>query len=169
MVETLAMQANRSIEFVTGQLAYAERATIPETDPVFGDSSMDYRSCSGAVGRVLLWSPTQSIGVQLEQGELDDGIDNNGNGLIDEGRLVFTQDLGLAAEQQTTKGHWIREYLEGEVPNGIDDNGNGLIDERGLTFQTDGSTVNVQLTLEALDPSGRLITKTVRSTIRIRN
>jgi len=165
----LSMQAHRALEFITRELAQAERATIPNSDPIFGCSAAPYRLCRGANGLVPLWGPMCSVGLQLEAGEVDDGLDNNRNGLIDEQALVWTLNVGLPEQQQIIESHWIREYLEGEIPNGADDNGNGLIDERGLTFETHGDVIDVQLTLEALDPQGRVVTRTVRGSVRVRN
>jgi hypothetical protein len=167
--ETLSMQAHRTIEFITKELVAAQRGMIPDSDPLFGSSAVTYRQCVGANGLVLQWGPLRSIALQLEAGEVNDGLDNNQNGLIDEQALVWTESVGLPEQRQTLKAHWIREFLEGEIPNGADDNGNGLIDERGLTIETNGDVLDVQLTLESRNPQGRLITKTVRGSARVRN
>ena len=62
----------------------------------------------------------------------------------------------------------VSPYLEGEIPNGMDDNGNGLIDEKGLSFVVDRNAVTIRLTLDQL-VDGRMVTKTVQTTVTCRN
>jgi hypothetical protein len=83
-----------------------------------------------------------------EEGELDDGADNNGNGLVDEGCLFWTRDVGEPSEKTHVIARGVREYLEGEEPNLDDDNGNGLEDERGFCLERVGEALVIRLTLE---------------------
>jgi prepilin-type N-terminal cleavage/methylation domain-containing protein len=115
------------------------------------------------------WS-TARVELRYEAGEVDDGIDNNGNGLVDEGRVVLIRDPGGPDEIEATLTHWVAEYLEGETPlNALDDNGNGLVDERGLVFERAGNTIRIHLTLQRLDADGRLVTSTAETSVLLRN
>jgi hypothetical protein len=107
--------------------------------------------------------------LELETGEQDNGLDDNGNGLVDEGVIVWTENPGLVDERRVIRSHWVREYLEGELPNGLDDNGNGLRDERGLCFSIEGDVLTIRITLERRDDDGRIHTKTVQTSVRVRN
>lgn len=118
-------------------------------------------------GRIT-WSSNRAE-FRLEPGESDDGIDNDGNGLVDEGMLVVLQDAGGADELVTVIAHDVREYLEDELPNGIDDNANGLIDERGVTFERIGNELRIHLTLEAIGRDGRTVTRTLTTSVWSRN
>jgi len=118
-------------------------------------------------GRIT-WSADRAE-FRLESGESDDGLDNNGDGLVDEGVLVLVQDAGGAGENAITLAHGVREYLEGELANGLDDNGNGLIDERGVTFERTGGDLRLHLTLEGVDRDGRIVTRTLETTVWSRN
>ncbi|MEE8469357.1 MAG: hypothetical protein V3T22_12930, partial [Planctomycetota bacterium] len=46
-------------------------------------------------GSDVLPGPTSRLALEYETGEINDGIDNNGNGLVDEGVLVLVRDVGL--------------------------------------------------------------------------
>ena len=89
--------------------------------------------------------------------------------LIDEGVVVWTENEGVPGERRVIVCRGVRELLEGEIANGLDDNGNGLIDEPGFCVQVTGEVVTLRLTLDALDSDNRVLTKTVESSIWIRN
>ena len=162
--------AHRLLEFVVGQIADAGVAGLdPQPTTDFGSSTLTFRHAAGYAAGAVVWGPEFQILWELEQGELNDGLDNNGNGLADEGNVVFVRNPGLPSEVRVTKGHWVREFLEGEVPNLADDNDNLLTDERGLSFHLQESVMTVRVSLERLHPEGRSITRTVETSVRLRN
>jgi len=129
-----------------------------------------YSQVLGAPAGVALLGPTRSVRLDYAQGELDDGLDNNGNGLVDECRILLCQDTATGPE--IAIGGFVREFLQGEVGgNDADDNGNGLDDERGLcmTFDPDTHTLMVRLTIERLTSQGRLVTSTAETAVLLRN
>ena len=116
----------------------------------------------------ITWQ-TIRIEFQYDPAEIDDGIDNDGDGLVDEGRAVLLRNWNTAAEKRTVLCNDVREYLEGETPDGNEENGNDLTDERGLCFELDGDRLTIRLTLEKTDHEGRLATVTVETTVHFRN
>lgn len=163
--------ARRAIAHVADELLDADRSTIV-LDPgaPFPSTGLDYRRGLGWAGG-LLTTPTRRLTLQYMPGEVDDGVDNNGNGLIDECRLVFTPDVDTAPGLTVTRTNWVRELLEGELPNGVDDNGNGAVDEGGLfvTFDPATGIFTAALTLERRNREGQLVTRTARTSVRVRN
>jgi hypothetical protein len=163
-------QARRLLERIASEFADVDRTTLnPNPLAPFGTSTLSYRRCEGWAGGAIVLGPTRQIRLTLEPGELDNGIDDNHNGRIDERRVVLVPDTATPA---TTigLGGWVREFAEGETPNGADDNGNGLVDERGLSFEHDGNgTLTIRLTLERLDPQGRPVDFTVQTAVHMRN
>ena len=89
--------------------------------------------------------------------------------LIDECEAVLVMDENGPDEQTIVLAHEIREFLEGETQNGLDDNGNGLVDERGLCFERTGDDLALRLTLESRDREGRLVTRTLETSVYPRN
>lgn len=163
-------QTRRLLERIASEFADADRSSLnPNPLTPFCTSTISYARCQGWAGGAMVLGPTRRIQLVLEQGELDNGIDDNGNGLIDERRVQLVPDTatpGVAIEL----GGFVRARAAGELPNGVDDNGNGLVDEPGLWFLNDGTgTLTISLTLERLDPWGRLLTRTLQTAVRIRN
>jgi hypothetical protein len=163
-------QARRMLERIAGEFADVDRSSLnPNPLSPFFASTLTYARCQGWAAGAMIVGPTRSIQLVLEQGELDNGVDDNGNGLIDERRVMLVPDTATPGEA-VSLGGYVRELAEGELPNGIDDNGNGLIDEPGLWFLNDGNwTLGINLTLERPDARGRLLTRTLRTAVRIRN
>jgi len=165
-------QARRMVDRIARELLDADRSSLLLAPPApFGATSIDYNRCEGYAAGAMLVGPTRRIRLVLQPGELDNGIDDNGNGLVDECRLELLPDAFGEPDQVVGWGGFVREYLEGELPNGVDDNGNGLVDERGLclTYDSTRGVLTVRLTLERLDPLQRPITRTVETAVEVRN
>ena len=141
----------------------------PDPVPGAGAESMSYEQAVDIVAGSVVLSPTRRLGFVYEAGELDNGVDDNGNGLVDEGRLVLTENVGLPDERQRVLTRWVAELFQGELDNGLDDNGNGLVDENGFYLERDGETLIVRLTLERLSAEGRLLTRSAQTSVRMRN
>lgn len=114
------------------------------------------------------WSSTV-IELRYEETETDDGIDNDGDELIDEGMVVLIKGWNDPEERTVVLARSVREYLAGETANGLDDNGNGLIDERGLCFDLADGNLSVHLTLERRDADHVLFARTLESSVWLRN
>lgn len=144
---------------------------VLEPDPAdeYGTSELLFREVVGIVGGAPVWGPQARIAFEYESGELDDGLDNNGNGLVDEGVIVLTRNVGEANETRSIVCHGVRELQEGEFPDGDDDNDNGLIDEGGLSISRVDRVLNIRVSLETLDGGGRPIVRTVTTAVRLRN
>ena len=155
---------------IANTLADAGRAQlVPEPVPAVGCFNLAFRNPSGFVDDEVQWGPLERIRFEREAGELDDGLDNNGNGLVDEGVVVWLRNAGTIDEQRVVLAKGVRELDPGEIENGIDDDGDGMIDERGLTFSIVGDVLEIELTTEGFDAQGRLRTATVSTSVLIRN
>lgn len=171
-------QARRLASRIAEEFLTASRGSLTDgAAPVWSGGAVDdgeieysYWQVMGFAGGALQPSPVRRVRLDYAQGELDDGLDNNGNGLVDECRILLTLDTGTATE--IAIGGFVREFLQGEIGgNDADDNANGLEDERGLcmTFDPDTNTVMVRLTIERLTSQGRLVTSTAETAVRLRN
>ena len=105
----------------------------------------------------------------LEAGELLDDVDNDGDGLIDEGSVVLTRDPTGPNEISVTLCRNVREYYQGESLDFDDENDNGLVDEAGFHIQRIGDQLIVRLTVEDVDLRGDVVIKSAEALIRIRN
>ncbi|HPF12739.1 MAG: prepilin-type N-terminal cleavage/methylation domain-containing protein [Planctomycetes bacterium] len=132
-------------------------------------AGISYQKALDFVGDAIVWGPAGRLEFRLEPNELADGIGNDGNGLVDEGMVVWVENSMLPDETEVIIAHGVRSLLEGELPNGLDDNGNGLIDEPGLCFEINGQTLSIRLSLERIGPDGNSIIRTSETRVTLRN
>lgn len=141
---------------------------VPDPTSEFGVQDLRFRQAEGYAAGVT-WSNELEVAFEYEAGELDDGLDNNENGLVDEGVLVLTRDVGGADERRVVLCHGVAELAAGETINGLDDNGDGLKDERGFNVHRAGDVLTVGLTVEARDKNGELAQRSMRTAVCFRN
>lgn len=167
----LNQDSQRAMDRIVSQLMPAGSSTInPDPAPPIGVQGLRFRHTAGIVAGVVQWQPEKSIEFRQAANDPDDGVDNDGDGLIDEGEIVLVTNVGLLNERTDILATGVLEYLKGELPNAADDNGNGLIDERGLTFVRRDGALLVTFSLGARSPSGPgIVARTLTSTISFRN
>jgi len=142
--------------------------TPPMTPTVWSENLAFQDAIDWQAGALIL-GPARRITLQYAQGELDNGIDDNGDGLIDEGSVVLIDNEGQPDQVTRVLVSGVSELLAGETANGLDDNGNGLVDERGFCFDLSNDVLNVSLSLQRLGPDGNLIVRTHRDSLRLHN
>jgi hypothetical protein len=153
------------------------RATlVPDPQPIpnvqgVGTATLDYRKVVGVAGGVPQWGQINRIAFEYSPSELDNGLDDDGNGLVDEGTCVMTENPDTAQARRVVLVNGVRELLEGELSNGVDDNANGLVDEPGLVFDVNNDNLIIRLSVERMpsDGSQRRIVRTIETSILLRN
>lgn len=161
--------ARRTVERIASELVSAGLDTLdPVPSAPWGSANLTFQPIEGFDGEVV-WGTPRSFALVLDTGELDNGLDDDGDGRIDERALAYTRDPLGPGELTTLWAHDVRELAEGELDNGADDNGNGLEDEEGLSFELVGGRLIVRLSLEELDREGNSLVRTVETSVRLRN
>jgi type II secretory pathway pseudopilin PulG len=140
---------------------------LPDPAGDFGTASLQFRRAIGLNGTAPEWGPTQSLTFEYAPEETNDGLDNDGNGLVDDGLLVLTRDVG-GDPHRAVLCRGLRELLEGEVANGDDDNGNGVRDEAGFNVHRVGEVLFVRLSVEEPLETGTIV-RTLETSVRLRN
>jgi len=148
-------------------LSVGEEELLPNPTGQFGTSDLLFRRPTGLNGLNILWGDQNRLAFEQEQGESDDGIDEDGDGLVDEGRVVLTRDIG-GNERRAVLCTGVRELFEGEVANGADDNGNGIVDEAGFNVHRVGDVLYLRLSLEEPGETGSIV-RTLETSVRLRN
>jgi hypothetical protein len=166
----LQIRARRSLDRIADEVEMAGASgLVPLPTLPFGSSTISFATPTGIIGGVVQWGDTTRIQFQYSATDPKDGVDNDGNGMIDDGQVVLTRHLGLANQQSVVLVHGVTEYMDGENANAADDNANGLIDEKGLSFDIQGKTLTIRLTLGNKDARGTLNERTVETSVRLRN
>ena len=132
----------------------------------------------GVAGLTMLWGPRMRLALEMEPGESDDGVDEDGDGLVDEGQIVLTRDHLGANEQTSILCKGVRELLEGEALNGSDDNDNDkdgttneagdIVDEAGFNVHRVGDMLFLKLSMEEALETGTIVC-TLETSVRLRN
>ncbi|MCA9320150.1 MAG: hypothetical protein KDB53_05420 [Planctomycetes bacterium] len=167
----LNLEATRAVEKVSREILSAGVSTLFPSNPSapLGTSQLTYQKGQGWGASGKVWSAPMRIELRFANGEIDDGIDNNGDGLVDEGTVYLILDANLATEREMPIATNVKEYFGDEEPNAIDDNDNGLVDERGLSFELRDDQLTIRLSLIGVLPGGSIIRSDVEQSVRMRN
>ena len=165
----LESRASRCANRVAAELmASSDTVMFPDSADEFGSEVVNFRQPIGLNGAGIIWGPLNQLTREYDPAEVDDGLDNDGDGLIDEGQLVLVRNVGDPNERRTILTRGVAEMGAGEILDGLDNNGNGVIDEGGFNVRRIGTVMQVHLHLEDLD-QGRLIDRSIDTAVRMRN
>jgi len=164
-------EADLALQRACDALRGADPAWLTPPDPAGSEQQLDFQSTVGLQDDgTPIPGVVQRLAFEYDDLEADDGIDNDGDGLVDEGRLVYVVDVG-GANQRRVLARDVAEAPPGEVlGNGLDDDDNDVADDRGFSFVLTDSTLTLRLTLERVDhaTNGTLV-QTYERTVALRN
>ena len=167
-------RAARALERMVRELRCAASGTVTDVStplgaPKFWAASLDYRPAEGWKDDALELGEPCRLELALAPGELDNGLDDNGDGLADERVVRLVEDAGGPGQRSTVLATNVSALLDGEVLNGLDDNGNGLVDEAGLCFDQEANLLTLRLSVEGRGPGGESIVRTFEDSLVLRN
>lgn len=176
-----AAQARQNDE-VEGRLTRALERAHDETrfvinDLIWEDLSgastfskvLTFQSVASLDGGVMTPSDVTRLEVLMEDSEADDGVDNDGDGLIDEGALWLTRDFGGPNEKSVILCKGVTEYYDGEALGNGDDNGNLLVDESGFHVERDEDRLVFRLSVERVKEDGVRTLRSGEASVNVRN
>lgn len=135
-----------------------------------GSEVLDFVQAIGFAAGNPIWGPSMRIAAEYETGEVDDGVDNDGDGLVDERMLVLTRDVATPSPKRVVLARGLLEWGDGETPNNnIDDNANGVTDEQGFNMHMVGDVISLRLWLQAVDADNQVVIREIQNTVRLRN
>lgn len=169
-VAALEQNLQRSLQRAAAELTTSGVGLL-QPDPVEGLAydDLDFQQIIGQTDGVADPGPTQQLVTELEPGEFDDGLDNDGDGLVDERRLLLIRDPGGDDEQRVVLCSGVLELLDGELANGLDDNGNEVEDEPGFHLERNGSVLTLRMSLGVRGMGGDVLVRTSQLDVRLRN
>lgn len=169
--EEVEAQCRRNLDRVAEELEGVGRTMLfPDPSTAFGTGTLTYQHPASISNMgVVTWDNARHLQLQLAPGEIDNGLDDNGDGLVDERALVLTRDFGLGSARSVTICSGIPELAQGETVNGIDDDGNGLVDEAGFNIRRVGDLLTVRLTLQQPMGKGEIATASLQTSMALHN
>ena len=164
-------EARRTLDRVAAELENGGFGTLLPNPVGVAIDDLVFQTATGidAATGALLFANSSRLRFVYETGEMNNGLDDDGDGLIDEGYLVLTRNYMLANEVRVVLAHDVAELLEGESANGGDDNGNGFADERGFCMTRSGDLLTVRLTLARPVSGGDPAMASVETALRLKN
>jgi hypothetical protein len=161
-------KARRAVDKLVAELAAAGEATLIVPGVPGPEDGIEFLKATGVVAGAVAWSAPVRIVSELDPGEAHDGLDDDGDGAIDERRLVIVRDAGLPAERRIVVCKGVASLLEGESEDGDDDNGNGLVDEAGFSITLAAKVLTIRLSVEEHGGDGGVAIATVETAVRLR-
>jgi len=139
----LNAQSRNLLEDMSWDLADAGVGTL---SPAFasGSTTLTFQRNVGYSSGAIAFGSSITYAFAYEPGESDNGLDDNGDGRIDEGRLIRTENGDSVVVSRD-------------------------LSENGILFTQTGNTVRVQLTLEKPDDRGGVVRYARETTIQVRN
>lgn len=143
-------QARRTLDDIARAIQPAGLSTISPTPPALGSPgthTITFQPCTGydVANDLQQWGSVTTIAFAYERGEANDGVDNNGNNLIDEGIVT----LLVAGSGNKTLGHWLKED--------------------GLSFNLDGTVLTITLEMHKRGAKGLLMETSLSTSVQIKN
>lgn len=166
----IEMRGQRALERIASELTMAGAGTLlPVPTAPLGGSDISFRCPTGMAAGAITWGSTTRIFFEADPNDPVNGLDDNRNGLVDEGRVVLVRDVGTAQESRVVLLDNVPKLLQGETANAADDNGNGLVDEPGFVVALVGGRLGVWLSCAGRDAENRMVIRTVKTSISLRN
>jgi prepilin-type N-terminal cleavage/methylation domain-containing protein len=165
-------KARRALERVVAELANAGIDALTPAiaaDGTVSTATLTFDPLQSVQAGAAVWGTSTRIARVASPEDPNDGVDNDSDGLVDEGVITLTRNVGDADEFTYVLCSNVPELLEGENANGTDDNQNGLVDEAGLSIQRIGSMLTVRISVEEPGEGGTSVTATVTTSVSLRN
>jgi len=175
MESDLNARCGRALERVvsemrgTGLDSFAQDLTTPLGMPTVWSETLEFGRGADWVADAMVWGEGRRFTIQLADGELDNDVDDDGDGLVDERALVLIRRPGEIDEDRVVIASNLCEYLEGEVPDGVDNNGNGLVDERAFCVALADAGIEIRLSLQRATSTGEIVVQTQTDVLQLRN
>ncbi len=169
--ERVETQARRTLIRIADELrGVGTGLLVPDPTSSLGTSNLLFQRPTDVTNAgVVVWGAPSRLQLELEPSETNDGVDQDGDALVDERRLVLTRDIGTIDQKSIVLCTGIAELANGEVGNGSDDNGNGLVDEPGFSIRRVGDLLTIRLTVLAPSGGGASVSTSTETSVVLRN
>ncbi len=132
-------QARRMMDRIVTDLESSGTSVVS----LSGSDSISFQKNTGYSGGSITWGNVITIAFAYETGEIDNGVDDNNNGIVDEGVITRTE-----SGTTVTLGHYLKE--------------------NGLTFIKVGNFVTIRMEL-AKPAKGELLETYIETSVLLKN
>lgn len=164
--ESRARQA--SVRVMAELMGVGTNTLVPDPTSNFGTSTLTFQKPTAVSNLgVVTWGSASRL--ELQNDEVSDDVDNDGDGLIDEFRLVLVRGVGTAGETSTVLCNNVPELGNGELDNNIDDDLDGVVDETGFNIRRTSDLLRINLTVARALSDGTIVEATMNTALVLRN
>ena len=164
------LEAQRALENIVAALTAASSSTfVPDPVGELGTDDLTYRTIESMAGAVTTWSDDNRIVLQLEPGELDNGVDDDLDGLTDERQVVLILEEGQANQRARVLIKGVAEVGVGAGMNLADDDGDGVVDESGFCIRRENGVLFVELAVQGRVGDAPVFTVEAETRTALRN
>jgi prepilin-type N-terminal cleavage/methylation domain-containing protein len=144
-------QARRIVDKIANEIQAAGLSTISPTPPATGSEgthTITFQCSTGYSGDSIQWGDVTTIAFGYESGETDNGVDDDGDTLIDEGLITRSVVSGESTVTETL-GMWVKE--------------------NGLSFNLNRSLLIITIEMERKDIRGEILETSLTTSVQIKN
>ena len=164
-------EARRALDRISSEFENAGFGTLLPNPLGLASDDLAFQVATGVnpADGTLLFGTSNRLRFVYEPGEANNGLDDDGDGLVDEGCIELTKNYLQAGQLTVTLARGVLELLEGETADGADDNGNGLIDERGFCMTRAGNLLWVRISMARPAAGTNPVVASVETALRLKN
>lgn len=164
-VRRATQELRQALENARGSTIDPALPEAPLGGPIPHLDSFEFQSVTGWDTDDVTLGPTERLFLRMERSENDNGVDDDGDGLIDEMEVVHLTDTSAATPIELVVAKGVLEWYPGETVDNTDENGNGLVDEPGFSITEDNGKVTVRLAAGLVDERGTVLVRTAEIVI----
>lgn len=161
--------AQHALDRALDELREASSTVNPDPATAQGSSTIQFQTPLGVAGGVVNWSGMLQLLFEDDPADSLGGGDGDGDGLVDEGRLVLVRDVGALNERRITLANDVPRLDPDELLNNLDDDGDGVIDEAGFNIVRNGEIFTLRLVVSESGPGDEREIGRAEASIRLRN
>lgn len=166
----LNLETNRAAKAIADALRQARlQSMVPVPLAPVGASAIQFDHVVAMNASNPVAGTVSAIRMEEDPREPQNGRDDDGDGLIDEWRVVLVTDVFGAEQRTTVLARDVPALGVGEMANGRDDNGDGLVDEAGLSLSLTGDVMLIRLGGIRQLREGEILQAVSEVSVRIRN
>jgi hypothetical protein len=164
-----ARKAQSALDRALDEFREASSTVNPDPSGPQGSPSLQFQQPVSVVGSAVVWSGMLQLMWESDPADPLGGGDQDGDGLVDEGRLVLVRNVGALNERRIVLASNVPRLDPDELANNVDDNGNGVVDEGGFNIQRVGDVFTLRLVVSEPGPGGQRQIGRAEASIRLRN
>lgn len=166
---TTEVKGRRCLSSIAQLLSSSRQDVMwPLLSAPMSSSEIHFGRAVGFDGEGIVWNAEDMIVLRPSEGEVLDGRDNDGDGFVDECRLIHRSVSSRGVDDKVICDS-VARLMHGEVPNGRDDNQNGLIDEPGFCISRFGSRLVLRLSILEHGTDGSVRSSVQEVEVSLRN